>query len=73
MPNLYVVIRARSFSRLAVDANTRSSMHGTFVFRFGQPEEGEVPDQPRARVHPELQGLAGSLQEDERGQGDQNF
>ena len=34
-----------------------------------QPEEGQVPHEPRARVHPELQSPTSLIQEDERRKG----
>lgn len=33
-------------------------VHGHALPRLRAPEEGEVPGQARARVHPELQGAA---------------
>lgn len=46
------------------------SVHGHAVPRLRALEEGQVQDQPRARVHTELQGVAGRVQEDGSGEGE---
>lgn len=44
-------------------------VHGHVVPRLRATEARQVQDEPRARVHPELQGSAGSIQENGSGEG----